>query len=385
MKILQVHNVFQGKTGEETVVREEKRILEQNGHHVIQFIKDNSEIETYTRFDKFKMLLSLTSSRRIEAELEALVIREKPDVCHVHNTFPLITPVVYKVCSNNNLPVIKTLHNYKLVCTNSLLFRKSEVCEECLNKSLYNSIKYKCYRNSYFATAVQAHVIQRHRDAGTWSDLVTRYVCLTEFQKQKVLSGGVPEGKAIVKPNFISRTTLKIENEGFFLFVGKIDVYKGLDDLLYLFENNRKSKFKLIGKADDPSLFNQFSNVEYLGVKDSGEVLDFMRRSKAVIFPSKYYEGMPMVILEAFSHKKAVISRDRGAMASMIFHEYNGLKYKDENELVQMVLQLENNDELAVDLGKNAYSEYENKYSEEQGYQNLINLYKEVIKDNCKY
>ena len=137
----------------------------------------SSKIKTYT---------SLISSRVIERELASLIDKEKPDVCHVHNTFPIITPVVYSVCQKKELPVVQTLHNYKLVCTNSLMFREGEVCELCLNKSLYNSIKYKRYRNAHLATAMQAHVIQHHRKKGTWVNDINKYVCLTQFPKDKI-------------------------------------------------------------------------------------------------------------------------------------------------------------------------------------------------------
>lgn len=380
MKILQVHNVYIGKTGEETVVEEERKVLEQHGNHVIQFIKDNSDLQKFALGDKIKTYGSLLSSKRIEIELRELIKTEQPDVCHVHNTFPLITPVVYSVCQQMGVPVIKTLHNYKLVCTNSLMFRNGEICELCLNKSLYNSIKYKCYRNSYLATAVQARVIQHHRNKGTWDHKIDQYVCLTEFQKDKLISGGLPADKVTVKPNFIGQDSLPVTYEDFFLFVGKIGDYKGLQDLLYLFKQNEHSKFVIIGQSEDPVVFDPFTNVQHLGEQGREVVLDHMRRCKAVIFPSLYYEGMPMVILEAFSHRKAVISRDRGAMSSMVIDGHNGLKYEVLEDLISAVYEIERNDSMARDLGENAFQEYLSKYSEEQGYNNLMELYDEVIK-----
>lgn len=380
MKILQVHNTYTSKTGEETVVEEEKRILEKHGHEVIQFVKDNSDLGAFSLTQKLKMYGSLLSSKTIATELADHIDAEQPDVCHVHNTFPIITPVVYEVCQAKKLPVVQTLHNYKMVCTNSIMFREGQVCEECLGKNLYNSIKFKCYRNSYLATAAQAHVIQYHRNKGTWQHQVDRYVCLTHFQKDKLIYGGLPADKVTVKPNFIGHSGLPVVQEDFFLFVGKIGDYKGLQDLLYLFRHNSHSKFILIGNSEEPEQFDEFNNVVYLGEQGTDVVLDHMRRCKAVIFPSLNYEGMPMVILEAFSHKKPVISRDRGAMSSMIEAGYNGLKYEELDDLVDAVKQFEEDGALVDELGENAYTEYLEKYSEEQGYQNLVNLYEELIK-----
>jgi glycosyltransferase involved in cell wall biosynthesis len=378
LRILQVHNIYQGKTGEETVVEEEKKILELHGHHVIQFIKDNSDLEKFGKLEKLSMLFSLTSSKAIGKEFESLLEKERPDICHVHNTFPLITPIIYKICHSKGIPVVQTLHNYKMVCTNSLLFRGEEVCEVCLNKSLYNSIKYKCYRDSYLATAAQAHVIQHHRKIGTWDNYIDKYVCLTEFQRDKVFDDKLKE-KVFIKANFLAQSELETFQGDFFLFVGRLNNSKGLQDLLYLFEKNKKSKFILIGKSDDPSVLDKFRNVTHLGERNREVVLDHMSKCKAVIFPSKYYEGMPMVILEAFSMGKAVISRDRGAMASMIDHSVNGIKYENLNDLVESIEYLDENPEIASRLGQAAFKSYQEKYTEEKGYDNLINLYSEVI------
>ena len=283
--------------------------------------------------------------------------------------------------SEKELPVVQTLHNYKLVCTNSLMFREGEVCELCLNKSLYNSIKYKCYRNSHLATAMQAHVIQHHRKKGTWVNDINKYVCLTQFQKDKLISGGLPKNKVVIKPNFIQESGLKISYEDFFLFVGKIDDYKGLQDLLYLFEHNKKTSFILIGKSDNPDQFKPFKNVQYLGEQCRSVVLDHMSRCRAVIFPSKYYEGMPMVLLEAFSHKKPVISRDRGAMSSMVIDNYNGLKYEELDDLVDAVNRLDTDNKLRAKLAENSFNEYQSKYTKSKGYQNLIDLYTNLISE----
>lgn len=379
MKVLQVHNVYIGKTGEEAVVNEEKKVLVKNGHEVVQFVKDNSALTKNSIPGRLKVYASLTGSKSIAFELEALLSRENPDLCHVHNTFPLITPIVYKVCRAKGIPVVQTLHNYKMVCTNSLLFRNGEVCEVCLNKSLYNSIKFKCYRDSYAATAMQAHVIQYHRNRGTWSDLIDKYICLTEFQKDKLVSGGMNPDMLVVKPNFLSEGGENITREDFFLFVGRLNDSKGLQDMIYLFNQNKKSKFVLIGKSETPKIFDEFDNVNHMGEQDRSVVLTYMRKCKAVLFPSKYYEGMPIVILEAFSHKKPVISRNTGAMSSMIESGRNGLKYDDQDGFVSAVAKFQTDHAWVETLGKAAFSDYEEKYSETKGYENLIDVYSAVL------
>jgi glycosyltransferase involved in cell wall biosynthesis len=190
----------------------------------------------------------------------------------------------------------------------------------------------------------------------------------------------MPKEKMAVKPNFIKRIDLEVSYENFFLFVGRLDNSKGLADLLYLFEHNTSTKFVLIGESDSPEVFKSFKNVEYLGKQDRAEVYGYLSRCKAVIFPSKYYEGMPMVILESFALKKAVIARNVGAMSSMISNNLNGVKYEHSNELVELISELDKDEERLRALGNNAYNSFVEKYNDMIGYQNLIELYSDVLK-----
>lgn len=382
MKILQVHSKYKKRGGEETVVEEEKAVLEANGHLVVQYIRDNVETDDYSRLGLIRLSLKQRNNRHSADELRGLIAREKPDVCHVHNVYPLISPAVYEVCKELGVPVVQTLHNYKMLCTNSLLFREGEVCELCLGKNLMKSIRYSCYKDSLLATAVQADTIQYHRKKGTWHELIDAYVCLTDFQKNKMVEGGLPADKIRIKPNFVRKTDIDISYEDFFLFVGRLDESKGLADLLKLIENRIDSKFVLIGASDSPGLFSKFSNVKYLGPQNRETVQNYMSRCKAVIFPSKYYEGMPMVILESFSLRKAVVARNVGAMSSMIQNGKNGISYDEPEGLVEAVRVLEEQERLAQYLGEAALLDYKKMYSVSQGYQNLIDLYQSVLEES---
>lgn len=381
MKILQVHSKYKKRGGEETVVEEEKNILEVNGHTVIQYLRDNAETDHYSKVEMVKLSLSQRKNRKAIKELTELIDREQPEICHVHNIYPLISPAIYVLFRERKIPVIQTLHNYKMLCTNSLLFREGEVCELCLEKSLYNSIKYRCYKDSFFATTVQADAIQYHRRKGTWQHDIDTYVCLTEFQRKKMVIGGLPEEKIVVKPNFLSRVERPVMYEDFYLFAGRIDYSKGLADLLDVIAVCPESRFVLIGAADNPDMFTDFDNVDFLGPQNRETVLDYMSRCRAVLFPSKYYEGMPMVILEAFSLKKGVVASNVGAMSSMIRHMDNGIRYETVQGLVEGIEILNNSKGLAERLGLSAYQDFESEYSVKQGYLNLMSLYNDAIKE----
>lgn len=384
MKILQVHNKYKKRGGEETVVEQERNILIEHGHKVVQYIRDSSELDHMPKSELIKTMFTQRRSRKVAEELKQIIESERPDICHVHNVFPLITPSVYYACKELKVPVVQTVHNYKLLCTNSLLFRNGEVCEQCVGHSLYRSIKYKCYRDSYLATALTADALEYNRKKGTWKELIDKYVCLTEFQKEKLVEGGLPADKITIKPNFTEASEHVLVYGEYILFIGRLDDSKGLQDLLFIIEEMPDVKFTIIGASDNPEIFSPFENVNYLGQVSRGEVLSAIANCRAVIFPSKYYEGMPMVIIEAFSLHKSVIARDTGSMSSMIDHEVNGLKYSTRGELKDSVELISSDLPLAEKLGNCGHRSFLEKYSVQSAYINLINLYETVLNGGSK-
>ena len=382
MKVLQVYNTYQYKSGEDTVVAEEKNLLEANGHTVIQYIKRNEEILAYNKLEQINFALNLRGSKEIADEFSALLKKERPDICHVHNVFSIITPVIYKICKEQNIPLVQTLHNYRLLCTNTLFYRNNQVCEVCLGKSLYNSIKYKCFRNSYLMTALMADTIQYHRKKLTWHKMVDTYICLSDFAKNKFIQGGIPEDKLVIKSNSTSTQISEINYEDFFLYVGRLEPAKGLHDFISLVKQKPEIKFVAIGHCDNPELLTELNNLQFLGQRNKEDVADYMSRCKALVFTSKMYEGMPMVIIEAFAMKKSVIARNLGVMASMISDKLNGLLFTNMEELVNCVDQLNSAPDLCQQFGKNAFSDYKKYYSPEASYDKLISIYKMTIEKN---
>jgi len=217
MKIFQVHNYYQFSGGEDTVFFNEYKLLSYYGHEVIQFTKSNKDIDNYNIFQKSRLFFNAVYSRPAFEEVLKIIEENKPDVCHVHNTLTLITPSIYYACKKMGVPIVQTLHNYRLICANAYLFRNGKVCEECIGKSLYRSVKYGCYRNSRLQTFVLASTIEWNKKQGTWNNLIDAYIALTEFSKQKFIEGGLPENKVFVKPNFLFEDPNYSEkNEGFF-------------------------------------------------------------------------------------------------------------------------------------------------------------------------
>lgn len=378
MKILQVHNQYQNLTGDDSVVAEEKQLLEENGHVVFQYLKTNDALLEVGLLGKIQLVVSLRGSRSVGKEIRDLIIKENPDVVHVHNLFPIITPVVFEVCKKMSIPVVQTLHNYRLACVNTLLYRDGNTCDDCISYGLNEGIKHRCYNNSTFQSYIMADTLKYHRRRNTWNDKVDRFICLSQFAKSKFIESGIEPEKLVVKPNFVKSSLSNSVYEDFFLFAGKLEEQKGLSDFLRLAKARPDLKFKVAGFCDDLSVFSSLENVEYLGQLEREELMQLMHRTKGLLFLSKMFEGMPMTILEAFAHKKAVIARNLGAMSEMINPGINGDLFDNFEDLCLSVDKFESIS-YCKELGNNAYLGYLEKYDEETGYESLIAIYNKII------
>ena len=378
MKILQVHNYYQNPTGDDAVLKEEHDLLIKNGHEVIQFTKTNKVLSQSGLISKLKTAKSLKSSKSVGHEFSIFLAKHKPDIVHAHNIYPLITPVVFEVCHKHRIPVIQTLHNYRLSCVNTLLYRDGNICEDCITHGLNQGVKHKCYNNSRIQSYIMADTLKYHRKRDTWNKKVGMFICLSEFAKAKFMDIGIKAEKLIVKSNFIRDPRNTSTYEDFFLFAGKLEEQKGLSDFLRLAEIRPEVKFKVAGFCDDPSIFSGLENVEYLGQLEREELMKLMQSTKGLLFLSKMFEGMPMTILEAFVHKKAVIARNLGAMSEMINPGFNGELFDGFDQLCDSVDKFESTNYCKV-LGNNAYSDYLERYDQESAYKSLMSVYDRLI------
>tara|TARA_A100000171_G_C2139299_1_gene153341 strand:+ start:5719 stop:6873 length:1155 start_codon:yes stop_codon:yes gene_type:complete len=381
MKVAQVHNSYLQLTGDDAVVREEQLLLEDNGHSVISFFKSNSVLQEASVIQKIKYGLALKSSKGVGKEFSSFLQKEQPNVVHVHNIFPLITPVIFEVCYQHKIPVVQTLHNYRLLCINTLFYRDGHTCEDCLTHSFSEGIKNRCYNGSATQSKLMARALEYHREKNTWNRYVDRFICLSDFAKSKFIQGGIEEKKLLVKPNFVRDPKATPSYENYWLYAGKLENQKGLDDFLNLAKQTPHVNYKVAGYCENEGVFSSFANVNYMGQLKREELMSHMEGCVGVLFLSKMYEGMPMTILEAFAHKKMVIARNQGAMRDMITHGENGLLYDNMRELREHVVQFQESGEYKT-LGQEAYKAYKAKYSEKLAYENLMSIYREVIMAN---
>src|SRR5438128_5010097 len=203
MKILIVHNSYQQPGGEDTVVEQEAQLLERAGHRVVVYRRSNHEIKNHSTLGLIRLPQKTVWSTDSRREIARILAQQGPDVVHVHNTFIVVSPSVYSVCQEAQIPVVQTLHNYRLLCPAATFFRDGKVCEECVDHSLWRGVRYGCYRDSRLETATVALMLAIHRHRGTWTQDVNCYIALTEIVRRQFVDAGLPEDKIFVKPNFV--------------------------------------------------------------------------------------------------------------------------------------------------------------------------------------
>lgn len=376
MKILQAHNFYQFSGGEDTVVANERKLLEGNGHQVIPFYKHNNQLKGSV-IEKLKLVYSTSWSKATFDEVDQLIQKTKPDICHVHNFLPLISPSIYDACIKNDVPVIQTLHNYRLICANGLFSRNGEICEDCLGKSPMGAVMKKCYRNSIPQTYLVAKMLLKHTEKGTWSNKVDRFICVTDFARNKFIQHGLPESKLIVKSNFVSDQPTDLKKGDYLIFVGRLEKAKGAELLIEIAPRLNRT-IKVIGEGELEDRLSDVSNIELVGKKSHSETMEYIAKAKALLFPSLLYEGMPMTILEAFSVKTPVIASNIGAMKSLIEHRVTGVLFEPNlpNDLLKAISYVEQSE--LKEISNLAYQEFKDKYSSETNYRSLLSLYQEL-------
>lgn len=381
MKIAIAHNQYQFRGGEDVVVEQESKLLERKGHHVVKYIISNDNITGF--FSKVSAFLNLTYSNSSRKSFYKFLVREKPDIVHVHNFFPLLTPSVFDACKDLNISVVMTLHNYRLICPSALLFHNHQIYEKSIRNGPMSTITDKVYRNSYIATYALARMIKYHKNLNTWSDKVDKIICLTQFQKDKFQEAGFNVSNFVLKPNFkFSNPNNPISvRQDKALFVGRLSEEKGLRLLLESF-TDLNIDLEIAGIGPLAVLMNNLPrNISYLGNIDSSEVIAKMSTARCVVMPSLWYETFGLVLIEALSVGTPVICSNIGAMASIIKDGETGLHFNvgDKESLKDKVRLLFSDDRLHHSMSNNAFFDFRQNYSDSVNYRQLLSIYDDAL------
>jgi glycosyltransferase involved in cell wall biosynthesis len=379
MKILLVHNRYLIRGGEDAVVDQERDLLRSHGHEVSEYYRHNQEV---AGMSNSRLALSAVWSAQAYSELRKLMAETKPDVVHVHNTLPLISPAVYYAGNRQAIPVVQTLHNYRLLCANGLLMRGSTPCEECVGQTIpWPAVRHSCYRGSRGATLAVAASLVVHRAAGTFRREVGRYIALCQFARDKLLATGLPADRVVVKPNFTPDRHADSELHGprsGALFVGRLSIEKGVGVLLKAWES-LDVELQVIGPGSSADM-QRPASVHFRGTVDDADLALAMRRAAFIVMPSLVYEGFPMVVAEAFSAGLPIVASRLGALAELVEDGVTGLHFNanDPLDLAAKVRWAQSHPEHMQVMGARARAMYLRRYTPQANYLRLMEIYGEA-------
>lgn len=385
MNILSVHNSYRTPGGEDQVFAQEADLLRAHGHKVMLYHTSNEQV---TGKNPLVLLGNTIWNKQAYSELLDLMQRERPDVVHVHNTFPVISPAVYYAANEAGIPVVQTLHNFRMLCPAGTLFRDGHVCEDCVGKRVpWPGAVHGCYRGSRLATAAGAAMIATHNYKQTWSKMVSVYIALTGFARDKFVEAGFPGEKILIKPNYLPTDPGTGGGKGnYALFVGRLTPEKGIHTLLEAWrEIGNQLPLQIAGDGplapEVEKAASAIPNVTWLKWLPRTEILQKMKDASVLILPSTWYEGFPMIIAEAFAVGLPVIASNLGSMSTIINHQRTGLHFEPGNttSLVEAVRWFCAQPNETATMREQVRLEYEMKYTAERNYAQMMNIYKLVL------
>lgn len=378
LRILVAHNRYQLAGGEDAVVDAEVELLRRNGHAVETYIRNNDELRDMNAVNAFAQSLW---SRRTAEELTGLARAFRPELIHAHNTFALISPSLYWHASRIGIPVVQTLHNFRLLCVQGMFLHESRVCEDCMGRVPWRGVARRCYRESGAQSAAVATMLAMHRALGTYRHKVTRYIALNDFCRRKFIEGGLPASRIAVKPNFVDIAPPPASLRSGALYVGRLSAEKGIDVLVAAMEKLPDVKLEVIGSGPLASRLEGKPRITNAGWRAQSEIYERMRRAAYLVMPSIWYENFPRTLVEAFANGLPVIASRLGALRELIEHGRTGLLFEPgcANDLARHMAWAEAFPEKMRTMGENARRLYETRYTSQQNYERLLAIYEQAL------
>ncbi len=389
MKILLVHNQYQQVGGEQVVVEAQIRLLRENGHQVILYQRDNVEIKDYTLIQKIVFIFNTVYSQKTVREIRDIIRTQNPDIIHVHNVFPLISPSIYWTVYKLGVPMIQTIHNFRFLCPNGLFYTHGQICERCKMGNTLHTIRWRCYKNSWFLSVLYAFTIGIHRLLGTFKK-VSGFITLNSFTTQQLIESKIVSENGIrIIPNFILPPYPDLDSkkcENTIVYLGRLSEEKGVHVLLESLRYLPQVKLHIIGTGSrEVELKKQAmkfgDQVIFEGFLGGERKYASLKQAQMMIIPSLWYEQFPINILESMAAATPVIASNSGGLPSLIQDEKNGLLFQPGNaeDLARKIQILLDDPELALEMGFHGRRMVENQFSAASHLEKLICYYKEVL------
>ena len=394
MKILVVHNFHRkgSASGDYQVFKRETALLEAHGNEIVTYTVSNDEFDNSNVLGKMGKTFGMLWSFQKYVELKKLILREKPDIVHVHTFFPLLSPSILYAAKRENLPVVATIHDTRFVCPCATSLRNGKLCNECGDGHYFRMCQNKCFKDSRLQSFIVAFIFKYHRIRRSFYNQIDKYICLNDNQIKLLKEIGFDTGKITKKYNFVQDGAEKLQQvtvdtipERYVVFYGRVGEEKGIRLLMKMWDQITEIPLVVMGDGPLNEEFLQWSktkkNVYHLGYTQHEKCLSIVKKSEFVVFPSIWYEGCSMVEIESESLGKALVATDLGFSAEAIKDEYNGYKIQlgDVDTFVRTIRNLWNSPQECIRMGKNARKEYELKYMPEDNYKQLMGIYNELL------
>jgi glycosyltransferase involved in cell wall biosynthesis len=384
-RILSVHNRYLQSGGEDESQRAQVHLLRERGHDVDVLLEDNRRVAALGAARVARMTIwSDQGYNLVRGALKA----QPYDLVEFHNTFPLISPSAYYAARAERVPVVQVLHNYRLICPTATLYRDGHVCEDCVGKPVaVPGVAHGCYHGSRAASAVVATMLAAHRLMRTWSHAVDLFVTPTHFARRKLIEGGLPAEKLVVKPHFVHPDPGPGAHAGGYgLFVGRLAPEKGIATLIAALElSQAQMPFKIVGHGPEAHRVavaaTRDRRIEWLGQRPRAEVSELMGEAAFLVLPSEWYETFGLVIIEAYAKGTPVVAAGIGAVAELVEPDSTGVLFAPgrADELAAAIDWAAHHPTELATMGQRARAMYQRKYTAAENYRQLADLYSRVI------
>jgi len=393
MRILLVHNRYRSgaPSGENRVVDQEGEALEALGHEVVRFGRSSDEIADWPVVKKASLPIRAIWSRETRHDLTTVLREQRPEVVHVHNTFPLLSAAVLYACRDERVPVVATLHNYRLACANGSFFRSGAVCHDCLHGVPVRAVLHGCYRESPAATAPVALSLSLHRQA--WRSLVSAYVFVSASQRDLLAGADLTRGRVFVRYNLIPRRRRSQRARApNVVFAGRLDEAKGVRLLMAGWDDYCQKygepglNLVIVGRGPLDDEVEAWAaarpSVDITGQLTSDQCADLISGARAVLLPSAWEETFGLVAVEAMAAGVPPIAAGHGSFTELITSGEDGVLFKpgDRAALALAIADVERNPERYEIYGEQARKTYEQRFDPQRSLEDLLGIYRFAIK-----
>lgn len=389
MRIGIFHNRYLQRGGEDVASDAEAALLAKAGHEVHRFTVDNRDAIEGSRLGPVRTALGAHWNPETPRQVDAFLDAHPVDVAHVHNFFPVLSPSLHWALARRSVPVVQTLHNYRLLCANGMLLREGRPCEECVTRGPWNALRHGCYRGSRAQTAVWARATAHHRRRGTWEDAVSLFTTPSEFARRKLLQAGLAPERVVVKPNPVADPGAPTPPGEGAVYVGRLSHEKGVDLLLEAWRAQGGAPLCIVGGGPEEARLRAqgagIPGVRFLGEQEHARALAAIAAAAFVVVPSRWYEIFPMAALEALACGRAVVVPKDTALAEIVEAGRTGVHFAfgDAADLARACRELLLAAPFTRALGEEARASYEDLYADGPALARLEAVYEAVLRERA--